>query len=359
MAAAWTVCFYASEVAALLGRHRYRPRGLALLLALNHQTCWQQEELRLAICRDPLLRQSIERERGRLPFDDRALESAERGALSTADVEYNLANVAEQRRSEAARLSTLAEVGERRNAAISAAYVIAARDLQSKRPPRRRCGLFRWASARLRRHRAASRVEALRAVANSAAHEAAALRRPGEVVERAPALKLRAARLEGEAARLDDLRNAPPEELRAVAQREATMRRGVAQEAAVLDGLHPLHGPVGERNERVYTLDVAPGVRVVGKIDGKIKNGRVVEAKTRKNWFREPPDYDVVQLQVYLRMLGEASGLLVEEQQNGERRRETEVRAEDLKWEAAARELRRMADEVRGATMETARAWMR
>jgi hypothetical protein len=83
-------------VAATLGRHRYRTRGLALLLALDHQACRNQEDLRIAVRRDPLLRQFIASERWRLPIDDRALDGVELGALSAPDVKRYLAAGAEQ-----------------------------------------------------------------------------------------------------------------------------------------------------------------------------------------------------------------------------------------------------------------------
>ena len=114
----------------------------------------------------------------------------------------------------------------------------------------------------------------------------------------------------------------------AIAQegRLVTVQRGVVQEEAILDRVAMNHGPIVRQQEHVR-LD-GPGFVVFGRIDGMTSDGVVVEAKSRRGKLpKDPPAYDKIQLQVYLRASKRKRGLLAELVQDGSAYRETEVRA--------------------------------
>jgi hypothetical protein len=135
-----------------------------------------------------------------------------------------------------------------------------------------------------------------------------------------------------------------------------TVQRGVVQEEAILDRVAMNHGPIVRQQEHVR-LD-GPGFVVFGRIDGMTSNGVVVEAKSRRDRLpKDPPAYDKIQLQVYLRASNRKRGLLAELVQDGSAYRETEVRA---RWSPyIIPGLQKAADEIRTATLETARGWAR
>jgi hypothetical protein len=135
-----------------------------------------------------------------------------------------------------------------------------------------------------------------------------------------------------------------------------TVQRGVVQEEAILDRVAMNHGPIVRQQEHVR-LD-GPGFVVFGRIDGMTSNGVVVEAKSRRDRLpKDPPAYDKIQLQVYLRASNRKRGLLAELVQDGSAYRETEVRA---RWSPyIIPGLKKAADEIRTATLETARGWAR
>ena len=133
-----------------------------------------------------------------------------------------------------------------------------------------------------------------------------------------------------------------------------TIQRGDVQEETILDRVAMNHGPIMRQQEHVR-LD-GPGFVVFGRIDGMTSNGVVVEAKSRRDRLpKDPPAYDKIQLQVYLRASNRKRGLLAELVQDGSAYRETEVRA---RWSPyIIPGLKRAADEIRTATLETARRW--
>lgn len=50
---------------------------------------------------------------------------------------------------------------------------------------------------------------------------------------------------------------------------------------------------------------------IVGYIDG-MANGKIVETKNRKRYWKEPPSYDIIQLRCYMKMKGCVDGVLLE-----------------------------------------------
>jgi hypothetical protein len=87
--------------------------------------------------------------------------------------------------------------------------------------------------------------------------------------------------------------------------REIQKQRGTRLEGPSEDS----YGGITNRGDagRVET----PNYIIVGYIDGQ-KNGRVVETKNRKRFWKEPPPYDIIQLRCYMKMKGEINGTLLE-----------------------------------------------
>ena len=119
------------------------------------------------------------------------------------------------------------------------------------------------------------------------------------------------------------------ERLSQEAQQAQTIQRGVLQESAAIDQLATREGqPIRERNENVYRYHLRD-FSINGKVDGITSDQRVVEVKTRqKRIWPELPHYDVVQLQVYLKLTGLSSGILHERcQSNATQERELSLRS--------------------------------
>ena len=113
---------------------------------------------------------------------------------------------------------------------------------------------------------------------------------------------------------------------------EVHKKRGRDEESAVLDD-------VEKRKQRKITARNAEmkyfrceQYSIGGRCDGRIENGTIVELKTRRHWFSNPPEYDLVQLQIYLKIFNEPHGELIEKQQNGNRTRETQVTCDEEEW---------------------------
>jgi chemotaxis protein histidine kinase CheA len=149
-----------------------------------------------------------------------------------------------------------------------------------------------------------------------------------------------------------------PAALEQLVAQEVQKQRGKQEEQAVLHTTEAAHNThITNRNERGGSYD-HKDFRIVGYCDGFMEaENRVIEVKKRRNWFRVPPDYDLVQLRVYMRMFGAASGLLVESQLNGSMHRETVVDDSDEEWMAICDGLSAVAKELHEASSDTIRAW--
>lgn len=110
------------------------------------------------------------------------------------------------------------------------------------------------------------------------------------------------------------------------------MARGVQLEGGALDAYAAAHGTaVTQRNAVMHYLRT-PTYVVAGKIDGwDAARGRVVEVKNRKRAWATVPQYDVIQLRVYLEMTGAAEGVLVDRFPDGTSR-ETIVTRTAHEW---------------------------
>lgn len=87
-----------------------------------------------------------------------------------------------------------------------------------------------------------------------------------------------------------------------------------------------------------------PEYILVGNIDG-MQDGCVVETKNRKRVWKEPPNYDLIQLRCYMKMRGEIDGLLLESFPDGTTRK-TRLGWDADEWNAIHTNLVAVSDEI-------------
>lgn len=96
---------------------------------------------------------------------------------------------------------------------------------------------------------------------------------------------------------------------------------------------------------------------LVGFIDG-MQDGKIVETKNRKRFWKEPPNYDLVQLRCYMRMKGKVPGVLLECFPSGETRK-TVLEWDDSEWDAIHSGLVSVASEIASMTADRAESIVR
>jgi hypothetical protein len=149
-----------------------------------------------------------------------------------------------------------------------------------------------------------------------------------------------------------------PDVLKQVVDEALQKKRGREEEAAVLDSASKRHcAPIVARNESKI-VQQEDEYLLIGVCDGILEDEEcVVEVKKRRNWFRQPPEYDLIQLRVYMRLYDLPRGVLIEEQMNGPLRRETRMEDDQEEWQRIHQALTRTALEIRRATPHDIRAW--
>lgn len=119
---------------------------------------------------------------------------------------------------------------------------------------------------------------------------------------------------------------------------EIQKQRGVRLEHRAEDNF----GRVENRSE--YVRFVCPEYEITGYIDG-IRDGKIVETKNRKRFWKDPPSYDFIQLRCYMKMKGHLDGILLENFPENEPR-VTEVPWNDTEWEKIHQGLLSVCDEI-------------
>ena len=140
------------------------------------------------------------------------------------------------------------------------------------------------------------------------------------------------------------------EKVASAAEREARMQRGTLRESSNLDGLARERGEsVNDRNNRAYSRRVGTTpdgrkVILVGRIDGKVENGHVVEVKERRNrLFNRVVAYEKVQVMAYMHLLGEKEAVLRE--RYDDQTREYVIKFDDAFWAEVMRRLHAFVDD--------------
>jgi hypothetical protein len=159
-----------------------------------------------------------------------------------------------------------------------------------------------------------------------------------------------AAILTAEAATLADLLKANAME--ALLRAEVQKKRGRDEEASALDAEEKIQNVRIEARNAELRVFRSVHYAIGGKCDGVNENDVIVELKMRRNWFSRPPVYDVMQLKVYLKLFGKMRGQLIEQQQNGSLRRETDVTCNESEWTVIHDGLNGLVGELRDITVE-------
>jgi len=157
---------------------------------------------------------------------------------------------------------------------------------------------------------------------------------------------------------IEELLVSSDDRLNQEARQAQTVQRGVQQEATILDQVALREGQeIYERNQTFFRHN-EEDFTIIGKVDGIMSDHRVVEVKTRTKWYSSPPQYDIVQLQVYLKLTGLSSGILEERlQSNMTERRETPITCPDADWHAILAGLRTAVRDIQNASVEGIKKW--
>jgi len=119
---------------------------------------------------------------------------------------------------------------------------------------------------------------------------------------------------------------------------EIQKQRGVRLEHRAEDNF----GGVESRSE--YVKFACTQYEITGYIDG-MRDGKIVETKNRKRFWKEPPAYDFIQLRCYMMMKGRVDGILLENFPANEPR-VTNVMWSDEEWDTIHRGLIGVCDEI-------------
>lgn len=137
---------------------------------------------------------------------------------------------------------------------------------------------------------------------------------------------------------------------------EVQKRRGTHMESKAEDDHAETTGKeITNRNSS--TRYECPEYTIFGYIDG-MQDGCVVETKNRKRVWREPPEYDLIQLRCYMKMKGDIDGLLLERFPNGSTR-ETKLKWNPTEWQPIHSSLCSVANEINTMSPERAETIIR
>lgn len=146
-------------------------------------------------------------------------------------------------------------------------------------------------------------------------------------------------------------------ELEKIAEHAVLKKRGRDEEEEVLNEAEiRMQKKIEERNSETFSIPFE-NYRIGGKVDGIIKDDCIVEVKTRRNWFKQPPEYDIIQLRVYLKMLDKCRGLLIEENRDLKFKRETIIENSEKEWEEINIALKSVALKLNNASKEDIKQW--
>lgn len=147
-----------------------------------------------------------------------------------------------------------------------------------------------------------------------------------------------------------------PEDMKSLLQEAVQKKRGRDEEEEVInDAEKRLNIKIAERNTKFGYFNGRNYV-ILGRVDG-VSEDDIVEVKTRRNWFSAPPEYDLVQLRVYLRIFDKPRGILIEENRDRGQTRETVVENSDDEWLKIDQRLFECADKLAKVSSDDIIKW--
>jgi hypothetical protein len=120
-------------------------------------------------------------------------------------------------------------------------------------------------------------------------------------------------------------------ELQGAIRGKIQTQRGIKMEATAIREYDARHQVAETTVTITKTYIETDDYGIVGVID-HYDGTRVVEIKNRKTYWRTPPEYDLIQLLVYMKMYGGCNGVLVEKFSD-RAPRETELIWDERRWE--------------------------
>lgn len=113
----------------------------------------------------------------------------------------------------------------------------------------------------------------------------------------------------------------------------AVKERGIRTEEASTNKLEASTGVlIHSRNAQCYIYSI-PGSNIIiaGRTDGLQGEDTVIETKTRRRFWKSPPEYDIIQLRCYMKLTNRKVGMLNECFPNGTNRM-TKIEWSDSVW---------------------------
>jgi len=116
-------------------------------------------------------------------------------------------------------------------------------------------------------------------------------------------------------------------DLKSKSEKHVIKQRGCEMEQKVIDEID-----VNIKGQQMPGHYVSSQYNLFGKIDGLDDGHNIHEVKVRRRYWSVPPEYDMIQLRVYMKIFGEKDGVLTEKFPDG-KKRETFVPWSDFEWE--------------------------
>ena len=94
----------------------------------------------------------------------------------------------------------------------------------------------------------------------------------------------------------------------------AVKERGTRTEEASTNKLEMSSGvPIHSRNAQCYVYCIpSSNIVIAGRTDGLQGEDTVIETKTRRRFWKSPPEYDIIQLRCYMKLVNRKFGILNE-----------------------------------------------
>ena len=133
---------------------------------------------------------------------------------------------------------------------------------------------------------------------------------------------------------------------------EVVKQRGTIQEEASTNALQTSTGvEIRSRNSKCYVYHLRrTSALIAGRVDGLQGDDTVVETKTRRRFWKTPPEYDIIQLRCYMKLTNRRAGILNECFPDGSNRA-TKIEWSDSIWDEIESQLADTVKEIRNISI--------